>query len=653
MEDTFDRILDPSSSSSSKRRKEQQQQPEFLPSASYVGSKAGYVFRTSELGTGYHLDLITPYKNESSTTAVSVATEDVSNGVAKGKTAEELLEEAEKAALTSPSTTATLDPMGVSQMSAALSKAYERNQLQRSEFFDEPEKYMNSEVDLHDTLKTIQNIAAAPTLYKYLYGKQPTPSSLLAPQQQQGAIRILLQCFTHPNIDIHVVLIQTWNELLDMDLISLERDEEQRRIVQDSIGLLAYSLLGNQGIETLCSTLAQLESIQYDDTNNYKQGVEGILNLMETLLELDALGLFRDIYLSKESGGDASGQSPYLTVVHRIWEYTPSFISWLLHQVVNDEERCFGLSNNAGKDSYAIDRQQILLSSSDLLATIFQHEDGVPFLSKLTAMPSPESVTDISNGYDDINRAMNKKSDLKGPRRTVDGIDTLLRSVAPYRKRDPLDETECEYLENIFDALAATLLHGGETVVESFVNLQGIELMLRFLFFNGHAGSGALKVLNFCLSGPELSDDSLLTHANMTDSTSPLRLKENINGLVEMACAHFVDAGGLKLLFPLLMGTSIPKPASCTDAGKIIPSTVTSKMNKQMLAKKQKAVKIAKKEWAYQVRVNVIYILYALTRYLRDNSPYDAKPRLLAKLAESDCVSVAICSNHALSIFAD
>jgi hypothetical protein len=177
--------------------------------------------------------------------------------------------------------------------------------------------------------------------------------------------------------------------------------------------------------------------------------------------------------------------------------------------------------------------------------------------------------------------------------------------------------------------------------------------MLRFLFFNGHAGSGALKVLNFCLSGPVLSDDALLTRANMTDSTSPLRLKENINGLVEMACAHFVDAGGLKLLFPLLMGTSIPKPASCTDAGKIIPPTVTSKMNKQILVKKQKAVKSAKKEWANQVRVNVIYILYALTRYLRDNSPYDAKPRLLAKLAEADCVSVAIYSNHALSIFAD
>jgi beta-catenin-like protein 1 len=206
MEDTFDRILDPSFSSSSKRRKEQQQQ-EFLPSVSYVGSKAGYVFQTSELGTGYHLDLITPHKNESSTTAVSVAAEDVSHGVAKGKTAEELLEEAEKAALTSTSTAATLDPLGVSQMSAALSKAYERNQLQRSEYFDEPEKYMNSEVDLHDTLKTIQNVAAAPTLYKYLYGKQPTTSSHQVPQQHQGAVRILLQCFTHPNIDIHVVLI--------------------------------------------------------------------------------------------------------------------------------------------------------------------------------------------------------------------------------------------------------------------------------------------------------------------------------------------------------------------------------------------------------------------------------------------------------------
>jgi hypothetical protein len=129
-----------------------------------------------------------------------------------------------------------------------------------------------------------------------------------------------------------------------MDLISLECDEEQRRIVRDSIALLAYSLLVNQGIETLCSALAQLGSIQYDDTNNYKQGVE-----MEKLLELDAMGLFRDIYLKQESGGDTSGESPYLTVVHRIWEYTPSFISWLLHQVVNGDEHCSGSRNNAEK----------------------------------------------------------------------------------------------------------------------------------------------------------------------------------------------------------------------------------------------------------------------------------------------------------------
>ena len=588
MENTFHRMLDPSFSSSSTGERSQ---PNFLPSATFSGSKPGYVFRTSDLGTGYHLDgnpTDHRYKDNITNNKTAVA----NRNIVTIKTPQQLLEEAEAAAKTSTTTAAaTLDAVGVSQMTATLVKVYEKNLLERSEFAKDPERYMKSEVDLHDALEAIQNVAADPTLYKYILSR--------------GAVQILVQSLTHPNADIVLTVLQTWNELLDVNLLQLEHDLKQRILVQENITKLGYSLVvHHQGIQALSTTLTTIEDTNETVDQDERDLIsKEILTLIETLLDLDTMGFFRE----EENKQDSIHNTSYTGVVHRIWNDSPTFISWLLYQIGNNDTN----------------RQQIVLTSSDLLASILQHEDGIPFISKLIAMPPFRNSSSFS----------------KTPE---DGIDLLLRAVAPYRKKDPIDETECEYLENILDAIAASLLHGEKCIVEHFLQLQGIELMLRFLSSKRHAGGGALRVLNFCLSGTD--QQSTTKHSSSSSSKD-----ESFSSThYETACAHFVHAGGLKVLFPLLMGTSIPKPAICTDAGKILPSNYKNNNNNknsnngnhQTLAdKKSKSIKHAKKEWANQVKMNTIYILYSLTRYLQDNSPFDAKSRLISKLVEADCVS--------------
>ena len=642
IEETFQRMLDPSVTTG-------QQQP-FIPSASYTGSRPGYVFRASELGTGYHLDANysnSSTKNCSLENIVNEAQSEVSAVASarppkpKTKTPEELLEEAEAAAAT---TTVTLDPLGVSKSATALCKVYEKNQLQRSEFPENPEKYMNSEVDLHDALQAIHNVAADPLLYKYLYGKDVGGSSSATSAMVQGAVHVLIQSFTHENIDIVVVLLDTWNELLDADLLSLEQDEEQRSKVQESIGMLGYNLLTHQGIETLCTTLARLE--YSDDTGDdsvvvYKKGAEGVLTLIETLLDLEAKGIFREIYSKIDNVPlrDSVGQednAKYEGVVTRVWKNASAFISWLLHQV------CGNKTDKRMKSSQLSpsDMQQIILSSSDLLATILQHEDGTSFTGKLVSLSPMEPISNFGDEVLDAKHTAKKvKTNGDGQPLIMDGIDMLLQAVAPYRKRDPFEESECEHLENCFDCLTAALLHGGQFIVQHFVDLQGIELMLRFVTSKLHAGSGALRVLNFCLSGIEVAEQP---------SCAVLGATSELCRTYESACSHFVDAGGLKVLFPILMGRGfgMPKPAKCTYAGHGIPvSSKPMKERKQISTKKVKKVKQAKKEWVNQVEINVIYILYALTRYLRDDSLMDAKTRLLAKFVEADCVSTVVAMN--------
>ncbi|KAJ1328551.1 hypothetical protein BSLG_010283 [Batrachochytrium salamandrivorans] len=55
------------------------------------------------------------------------------------------------------------------------------------------------------------------------------------------------------------------------------------------------------------------------------------------------------------------------------------------------------------------------------------------------------------------------------------GIDTLLRVISPYRRKDPADPDETEFFENVFDTICLCLdLRRGKT---DFVDAEGIELI--------------------------------------------------------------------------------------------------------------------------------------------------------------------------------
>ena len=81
----------------------------------------------------------------------------------------------------------------------------------------------------------------------------------------------------------------------------------------------------------------------------------------------------------------------------------------------------------------------------------------------------------------------------------------------------------------------------------------------------------------------------------------------------KVACEHFVELGGLKYIFPIFLGSRIPKLA---------PSQATT-------------VK-AKREWLHSIETQSILILYALSRHLDEKSPEDGKARFLAKFVQDN-----------------
>lgn len=103
------------------------------------------------------------------------------------------------------------------------------------------------------------------------------------------------------------------------------------------------------------------------------------------------------------------------------------------------------------------------------------------------------------------------------------GIDVLLQLVAPYRKRDPVDEEETEFMENCFDSLSSALLL--DTNKPRFLEDEGVELMILILREKRVSRMRALKVLDIALGG--------------------------VHGAPQ--CVRFVEALGLKSLFAVFM----------------------------------------------------------------------------------------------------
>ena len=184
----------------------------FITSKSYNGTKEGYYFSTTkEYGTGYYIDSYVNNgiagnnkkrkyntskdddddNNETSKKSVSFGSTTVKTIATK----EELLKQAESNV--SPYTKIlTLTKSGLKTSVQTLQKAIEQNQIERSMYKTQPEKYFNSEISLYEEIQCWKSLASNPTLYKYLIDNTTWLDLLLE-----------LLILPHENIDILCVII--------------------------------------------------------------------------------------------------------------------------------------------------------------------------------------------------------------------------------------------------------------------------------------------------------------------------------------------------------------------------------------------------------------------------------------------------------------
>ncbi|KAL6780216.1 hypothetical protein ACKKBF_B14000 [Auxenochlorella protothecoides x Auxenochlorella symbiontica] len=233
----------------------------FIPSASWSGPKHGYYFSKGAQGTGYYRD------DQSHPGGGNTGSDGAGPGPSsmppppprvRARDAEELLREAEEAA--GPSDIGIVDAKGLRRLVLALERKATQNLEQRTRFADQPEKFLESEVELDEAVNALRVVASTPELYPELIAS--------------GALETLLPLLHHDNADIAAAVMELLAELTSEDAVDEAREE----------GRALAAALASAG---LLAALAHRLPAFDEGVPEEAQAVHSALGVLEGLVEVD------------------------------------------------------------------------------------------------------------------------------------------------------------------------------------------------------------------------------------------------------------------------------------------------------------------------------------------------------------------------------
>ena len=152
----------------------------------------------------------------------------------------------------------SLDETKLKRLVLAFEKRATKNQELRIKFPDEPTKFLNSEMELHDTIQDLRTLATAPDLYPTFVDLQCVPS--------------LLGLLSHENTDISIAVVDLIQELTDIDTLH-ESEDGTTAIIQ--------ALVSNQISAQLVQNLDRLN----EGVREESDGIHNTLSIVENLIE--------------------------------------------------------------------------------------------------------------------------------------------------------------------------------------------------------------------------------------------------------------------------------------------------------------------------------------------------------------------------------
>ncbi|XP_031724612.1 beta-catenin-like protein 1 [Anarrhichthys ocellatus] len=146
--------------------------------------------------------------------------------------------------------TEPVDESSVKKMILTFEKRSYKNQELRIKFPDNPEKFMETELDLNDIIQEMHVIATMPDLYHLLV--------------ELNAVHSLLGLLSHENTDVAIAVVDLLQELTDID--TLQESEEGAEVLVDA-------LLEGQVVALLVQNMERLDE-------QVKEEADGIYNTL-------------------------------------------------------------------------------------------------------------------------------------------------------------------------------------------------------------------------------------------------------------------------------------------------------------------------------------------------------------------------------------
>ncbi|KAH9103283.1 hypothetical protein AeMF1_020318 [Aphanomyces euteiches] len=153
----------------------------------------------------------------------------------------------------------------VKQMVASLEKKLQKNDLMRSKYENDPSKFMESELALHEEIIRIKDVATDPSLYHVLIENQ--------------AIPLFMQLLTHPNYDVRMDVIALLADMTDVERVEMEFAQA-----------LVENIVQLNGLALLCENLGSLLTSSKEDNEEddvKRTAIYNTLHIVENLAELD------------------------------------------------------------------------------------------------------------------------------------------------------------------------------------------------------------------------------------------------------------------------------------------------------------------------------------------------------------------------------
>uniref|UniRef100_A0A1Q3F931 Putative nuclear protein nap n=1 Tax=Culex tarsalis TaxID=7177 RepID=A0A1Q3F931_CULTA len=152
-----------------------------------------------------------------------------------------------------------MDEAGLKKILLLFEKRVLKNQEMRIKFPDNPEKFMESEIELNDIIQELHAVATVPDLYPLLV--------------ELNGVSSLLELLSHQNTDISVAVVHLLQELTDVDILHESLDGAET---------LIEALRNQQAAGLLVQNLEKLDESVKEEAD----GVHNTMAIFENLMEI-------------------------------------------------------------------------------------------------------------------------------------------------------------------------------------------------------------------------------------------------------------------------------------------------------------------------------------------------------------------------------